>query len=97
MHLEWLILHKRFQYITDVLCNCDQYGLAFDIASDPDLPLTTGPVLLRWAQGIIDVLGHEKATCVAWLRERLDKAVGISWATVAGYALVCFSVKTIPT
>ena len=87
-HLEWLILHGQCQYLTDVLCGTELYALAFDIASDPDLPLATAPVLLRWAREVIDRLGHDADACLRHLRQRLDRAPGVSWATVAGYALV---------
>lgn len=86
--LEWLIIHNRLQYIADVLCSCENFVLAFDLASDPDLPLAGPPVLLRWAQAVIDLLGTDSAACLAWLRKRLDAATGVDWATVAGYALV---------
>lgn len=88
MQLEWLIIHNRLQYIADVLCSCESFELAYDLASDADLPITGPPVLLRWAQAVIDVLGTDSAACLAWLRKRLDSAAGVDWATVAGYALV---------
>lgn len=86
--LEWLILHNRLQYIADVLCSCELFPLAFDIASDPRLPVATGPVLLRWAQAVIDILGTDREACLACLRKQLDHTPGASWAAVAEYARV---------
>jgi hypothetical protein len=86
--LEWLIIHNRLQYIADVLCSSENFVLAHDLASDPDLPIAAPPVLLRWAQAVIDTLGTDSAACLAWLRQRLDGTLGVDWATVAGYALV---------
>lgn len=86
--MEWLILHNRLQYIADVLCSCENFKLAFDLACDPDLPIAGPPVLLRWAQSVIDLLGTDSAACLAFLRKQLDTAAGVDWATVAGYALV---------
>ena len=86
--LEWLILHSRLQYVADVLCSSELFPLAFDLASDPQLPIATGPVLLRWAQAVIDLLGTDRQACLAWLRKQLDHAPGVSWAAVAEYARV---------
>jgi hypothetical protein len=86
--LQWLIIHQRMQYVTEVLCSSENFALAFDLASDSDLPLASGQVLLSWSRAVIDILGHDREACLAWLRERLNNAAGVSWATVAGYALV---------
>jgi hypothetical protein len=86
--IQWLILHGRCQYITDVVCGTEHFSLAFDLAQDPDLPLSTGPVLLCWAREVIDRIGHMRAECLGHLRRRLDGAPAVSWATVASYALV---------
>eukprot|EP00892_Ulva_mutabilis_P002588 jgi/Ulvmu1/1232/UM109_0030.1 len=84
--LEWLVLHNRLQYIADALCSAELFPLAFDLASDAQLPIATGPVLLRWAQAVIDTLGTDRQACLAWLRRQLDRAPGVSWAAVAEYA-----------
>lgn len=86
--LEWLILHDACQHLTDALCGTERFALAHDLASDPDLPLAPAPVLLRWAREVIVRLGHNHDACLRHLRARLDDAAGVSWATVAGYALV---------
>lgn len=86
--LEWLILHNRLQYVADALCSSEQFALAFDVASDPQLPVATGPVLLRWAQAVIDILGVDRHACLDCLRKQLGHASGVSWSAVAEYARV---------
>lgn len=86
--LLWLILHDRCQYLADALCGTERFALAHALAEDPDLPITVAPVLLRWAHEVITRIGHLREDCVACLRRRLDGAPGLSWAAVAGFALV---------
>lgn len=86
--LLWLILHDRCQYLADVLCGTERFALAHALAEDPDLPVAVAPVLLRWAHEVITRIGHLREDCVACLRRRLDGAPGLSWAAVAGFALV---------
>ena len=85
---EWLVLRSRAQYICDALGELERFPLAFDLAQDPALPMSTVPVLLLWAKKVIAALGHEREACLQHLRQRLDGAAGVPWATVAGFAIV---------
>ena len=86
--LERLILHNRRQHVADVLCSSELFPLAFGLASDPQLPIATGPVLLCWAQAFSDLLGTARQARLVCLRKQLDDDRGVSWAAVAEYARV---------
>ena len=65
---EWLVLRSRAQYICDALGELERFPLAFDLAQDPALPMSTVPVLLLWAKKVIAALGHEREACLQHLR-----------------------------